>query len=253
MQKISVRLNRKHSYKFFSILIFFLLAFFLQLYAMENSGGDVFAGETAGHSLTPPSGNWEIYKDAWAHKRDFGYATYLQRETWGSSGDLEQIYSSPRVEEKILFDIETGFRHKTQKMRILIATIDEGKLIEYLELKTDKNIRGSGKSLISVYLDGFGGTYQTMPQTPAIRATRKFPNLGDVGFLRINGGSNSWAIYGVQFDKQYVFVALQADPGTPEAVMSEGLKALEETVGKVPSKGFPHKVNRFFSLPPSNG
>ncbi|MFQ5443424.1 MAG: hypothetical protein ACE5EK_02285 [Nitrospinales bacterium] len=252
MRKFSVRSNRKHSYKFFSILILSLLVFFLQMYAMENFGGNVLAGETKEHQLTPPSGNWEIYKDAWAHKRDFGFATYLERETMHYSGDLEPIFNPSKLKEKILFDIETGFRHKTQNMRILVATIDEGKLIEYLESKTNKNIRGSGNNLISVYLDGFGGTYQTKTRTPAIRATRNFPALGEVGFLRTIVGSTSWAIYGAQFGKQYVFVALQADPGAPESVIAEGLKALEETMGKVPSTGFPN-VGRFYMPPPSKG
>jgi len=93
--------------------------------ATQRISGNEFVHETKGYTFVLPGVDWEVDEEAWRNERDFGYVLVRERSKpkfrryngnqSGSEPNDFVVRSLPEEEvEKLLLDMDVGFRHKTQ-------------------------------------------------------------------------------------------------------------------------------------------
>jgi len=233
--EVPIRLRRGRSFKLGILCLFLVLA---QSCATAKIVDGTFVHESKGYSFILPGADWAIDKDAWVHENEFGYlvvkkqrSRYVVRRNRNKTepgNDIEIRLLPPKTYEKLILDMDIGFQHKNQPMKILIGTISEGDLIKFLKgnfLKTDSDLP---ENLIAGYMERI--QFFHPPQQPALITSRKLSHAGQANRLKWDDGRQLRVLYGIALVRKYLFVLLQADKQTPASEFQEGLQALDELV-----------------------
>ncbi len=212
--------------------------------ATQRIAGDTFIEASKGYQFVIPGPDWPVDEDAWVYERDFGYLLVKKkprrayRRTVDEKGnpieDLDVLPSlPPKILEKLIFDMDIGFRHKTHDMILLAATAWERELLDLLKeggIKTDSDFQNN---LIKAYFERFPDFHRPKTARRPVITIENFPRIGEVPGLKWTGADAVWAMRGIRLDHEFLFFLLRVDKETPAAVLAEGMQALNEIVATI--------------------
>jgi len=199
-----------------------------------------FVQEAKGYTFIVPSGDWAVDKDAWIYERAFGNVTVKDSGTryriilrgnrnqpaQGSNFDIRPL---PRIDhERLIFNLDIGFQHRTQPIKLLIGTISEGDVIKFLKgnlIKTDSDLP---KNLVAGYFQRLVHFYSS-PE-PASITSRKLLHAGPATRLEWNDGEDIRVLYGIALNREYLFFSLQAENKIRSEDLEVGRQALDALV-----------------------
>lgn len=218
------------------ILLFLLLS--ATSCATQRIADGRFVHESKGYAFNLPAAGWVIDKDAWVHEQEFGrvfvkkqQSRYVMRRNQRSTEAGTAIEIRPRrpkIHEKVILDMDIGFRHETRPMQLLIGTISAGDLIRFLKggsLKADSDLP---ENLIAGYLQHL--QFFNSSQRQALITSRKLPQAGRAYRSEWEDGEGIRVLYGIALTRAYLFIALRADKTVSKSDLNEGLQDLDELV-----------------------
>ena len=207
-----------------------------------------FLEETKGYAFDLPGAEWEIDKDAWVYEREFGEvfieipgSKYVLRDRRRRNDPDEDLDLRPRREKKekrLILDMDIGFKHKTQAMKLLVGTISEDYLIKFLKGKfvlTDSDLP---ENLVAGYMERLLFLYPT--RQPGSITSQSLPNTGTVDRLQWNEEGNLRVIYGIALSREYLFISLLTEEGLPVSEFNKGVQALDQWIHsfvRLPNRG----------------
>ncbi len=206
--------------------------------------GNEFVHDNKGYAFFLPGVDWEIDEEAWRNERDFGYIIVSKknksrvvrksRTPSGTQPDNLNIRLVPEKKvEKLLLDMDLGFRHKTHASEILVGTIIEGSLIKFIKGNFAKNDIDLPESLIAGYMERLQGFYFSLDATPAAVTVRTLAQSRRAYRMEWVEGQNLRVLYGISLHKEFLFFSLQMNLKLPAEEIEEGLKTLDQLVESV--------------------
>ena len=212
--------------------------------ATQKIVGNEFIHEVKGYSFVLPGMDWEIDSEAWRNERDFGYILVRKRpksriikknrnRSGSNTNDLE-IRPLPVEEyEKLLLDMDAGFRHKTHAGKILVGTILERDLIKFLKadfVKTDSDLP---ENLIAGYMERLRDFYPPYVADPSVVTFRTLPQSGPMYRMQWVAGQGLRILYGVSLNREFLFISLEMNRKAPASAIEAGLKTLDQLVESI--------------------
>lgn len=212
--------------------------------ATQRIFGNEFVQSSKGYSFVLPGGDWTIDQEAWRNERDFGYILVKKRPKsrfirnprslrGGKREDLDIRTLPEKKVEKLLLNMDTGFRHKTHAGQILVGTILEGSLIKFLKgnfAKTDSDLP---ENLIAGYMERLRDFYPPPEADPAGVTVRTLTQSGQAYRMEWVEDQEFRVLVGISLYKEFLFIALHMKQKAPAADIEEGLNTLDRLVESV--------------------
>ena len=206
--------------------------------------GNEFVHDNKGYAFFLPGVDWEVDKEAWRFERDFGYNIVSRenktrfvrrpRTRIGTQQDNLNIQTIPEKKvEKLLLDMDMGFRHKTHASEILIGTILEGSLIKFIKGNFAKNDIDLPKNLIAGYMERLQGFYSRQSAGPAAVTVKTLAQSRRAYRVEWVEGQDLRVLYGISLYKEFLFMSLQVNLKSSAEEIAKGLKTLDQLVESV--------------------
>ena len=206
--------------------------------------GNKFVHDYKGYAFVLPGVDWEIDEEAWRYERDFGYIIVSKkpkrrlarsfRNRDGTQPDDLNIRLVPEKKvEKLLLNMDLGFRHKTHAGEILIGTIIEGSLIKFVKGNFAKNDIDLPKNLIAGYMERLQGFYSRQSAGPAAVTVKTLAQSRRAYRVEWVEGQDLRVLYGISLYKEFLFISLQANLKSSAEEVAKGVKTLVQLVESV--------------------
>ncbi len=212
--------------------------------ATQKIIGNEFVHSNKGYAFVLPGADWEVDGDAWRYERDFGYLLVREkprpksiRRSPSRNGpkpnDLDIRPLPGKKIEKLLLDMDTGFRHKTHAGKILVGTIVEGNLIKFIKGNFTKTDSDLPKNLIRGYMERLRWFYPPQEAEPQDVTVRTLAQSGQAYRMQWIEGRDIRIMYGISLYKEILLISLKVDREAPRSAVEEGSKALDRLVESV--------------------
>jgi hypothetical protein len=212
--------------------------------ATQKIVGNEFVHSHKGYAFALPAVDWEIDEDAWRDERDFGYIlvksrpkTRLVRKPRDRSNpkrnELEFRPVPKKKIEKLLLDMDVGFRHKTHAGTLRVGTIIEGRLIKFIKGNFPKTDSDLPENLIRGYMERLRDFYPPRNVDPKEVTARTLAQPGQVYRMEWIEGRDLRILYGVSLYKEFLFMSFNVDREATPSVIEEGSNALDQLVESV--------------------
>jgi len=212
--------------------------------ATQKIVGNEFVHSNKGYAFVLPGVDWEIDQDAWRDERDFGYIFVKSRpqsrfvrksrdRNNPKRNELEFRHVPEKKIEKLLLDMDVGFRHKTHAGTIRVGTIIEGRLIKFIKgnfAKTDSDLP---ENLIRGYMERLRDFYPPENADPEKVTVRTLAQSGQVFRMQWIEGQDLRILYGVSLYKEFLFMSVEVDGEATLSVTEAGSNALDRLVESV--------------------
>lgn len=212
--------------------------------ATQKIVGNEFVHRHKGYAFALPAVDWEIDEDAWRDERDFGYifiksrptSRFVRKSRDSSNPKRKELDIRPvpaKKIEKLLLDMDVGFRHKTHAGTIRVGTIIEGRLIKFIKgnfAKTDSELP---ENLIRGYMERLWDFYPPRNAEPKKVTARTLVQSGQVFRMEWIEGQDLRILYGVSLYKEFLFMSFKVDREATLSVIEAGSNALDQLVESV--------------------
>lgn len=206
--------------------------------------GNEFIQTSKGYSFVLPEGNWEKDDEAWRSERDFGYifarkiprSRFVRNRRSLSGANRENLNIRTRTErkvEKLLLDMDVGFRHKTHTGKILVGTIIEGSLAKFIKGNFKKTDSELPENLIAGYMKRLRGFYSPKIADPVVIRVRPLPRAGQAYRMEWVEDREFRVLYGLPLYKEFLFISLRVNEKAKASEIEEGLKTLNQLVESI--------------------
>jgi hypothetical protein len=240
---LTVRLKAWRTSLFRIGILCFLLALAPNC-ATQRIIGNEFVHQNKGYSFALPGGDWTIDQEAWRDERDFGYIFVTKRPKsrfvrnprslrGAKRGDLDIRTLPEKKVEKLLLNMDVGFRNKTHAGKILVGTILEGSLIKFLKgnfIKTDSDLP---ENLIAGYMERLRDFYPPQNVDPVVVTVRNLAQSGQAYRMEWVEEREFRVLVGISIYKEFLFISLKMNEKAPAANIEEALKTLDRLVESV--------------------
>jgi len=243
LEDLSSKVRSRATALFKIAMLCFLLALASNC-VTERIVGNQFVHDNKGYAFILPGVDWEIDAEAWRYERDFGYIIVTKKpkkrffrsfrnRNGTQSDDLNVRLLPEKKVEKLILNMDLGFRHKIHAGEILIGTIIEGSLIKFVKGNFAKNDIDLPRNLIAGYMERLRGFYSPQGIEPANVTVRTLDRSRRAYRVEWIEGQDLRVLYGMSLYKEYLFISLQVNKKTPAEEIEEGLKTLDQLVESV--------------------
>ena len=212
--------------------------------ATQKIVGNEFVHRHKGYAFVLPAVDWEIDQDAWRDERDFGYilvksrpkSRFVRKSRDRSNPKRNELDIRPvpaKKIEKLLLDMDVGFRHKTHAGTIRVGTIIEGRLIKFIKGNFPKTDSDLPENLIRGYMERLRDFYPPRNVDPKKVTVRTLAQSGQVFRMEWIEGQDLRILYGVSLYKEFLFMSFKVDREATLSVIEAGSNALDQLVESV--------------------
>lgn len=212
--------------------------------ATQKIVGNEFVHSNKNYAFVLPGAAWEIDQDAWRDERDFGYilvekrpnSRLIRRSRDRSDPRRKELDIRPvhkKKIERLLLDMDVGFRHKTHAGTIRVGTIIEGRLIKFIKGKFVTTDSELPENLIRGYMEHLRDFYPPINEDTKKVTARNLAQSGQVFRMEWIEGQDLRILYGVSLYKEFLFMSFKVNREAARSVIEEGSNTLDQLVESV--------------------
>ena len=200
-----------------------------------------FVEEYRGYRFALPGGEWPLDPEAWSYAEEFGFRLVpvpptqrYRRESWDRKVNDINRYRRPILkfpEEKQLFEVDVGFTHRSEKMKILVASTAKSELVALLRRWKFETMSEVPEDLIRAYLEIFPQFHSVSVSEGTQPTQRSFSQLGKLHRLEFQTARETLLLYGMPLKRDVLLFQLRADKGVAPSLWQEGVQTLEDLIG----------------------